>query len=227
MYDPIMTKITAQPDVNALVKTIAQLDNELFHAYRGGWPNDVGAALVDAVYSIQAQYDSDHPDRGVLNRVKKLRAEHPAVTDDLSALVALGESDLKAIMGDGRTAQRYKSECVIEAAERFLALEPPVKSSTDFTTERVKELKQAYTSVRGLGHVTFDYLAMHLGVPGVKADTLLTRFVARYAYGDEKRKLSSQEVIELVKCAWEVDQRGAENITHFEHALWRAESTRR
>lgn len=226
MSDSAMTENTVTPDLNALVEAISQLDDELFQAYRGGWPNDLGAALVDAVYSIRAKYDSDHPDHGVLNRLQKLRAEHPAVTNDLAALVALGESELRAIMGDGKTAQRYKSECVIEAAERFLALDPAVKTSADFTTGRIDALKRAYTSVRGLGHVTFDYLVMHLGVPGVKADTLLTRFVARYAYGDETRKLSTQEVIALVERAWEENNRGAANITHFEHALWRAESTR-
>lgn len=149
------------------------------------------------------------------------------MTDDLSALVALGGNELRAIMGDGKTAQRYKSDCVVEAADRFLALDPPVNTSADFTTGRINELKRAYTSVRGLGHVTFDYLVMHLGVPGVKAGTLLTRFVARYAYGDEKRKLSSQETIGLVERAWEENNRGAANITHFEHALWLEESTRR
>lgn len=220
-----MTETVVEPNVDALLKAIAELDDEFFQAYRGGWPGQVSVALVDAVYSIQATYDSEHPERGVLNRVKKLRSQRPEVEDDLGALINLGEERLRDIMGNGKTSQRYKSECVIEAAHNFVALDPSVRSSADFTTERLGELQAAYVQVRGLGRVTFDYFVMNLGVPGIKADTLLTRFVARHAYGDENRKISTNEVVALVTKAWETDSRGAENLSHFEHALWLAESS--
>lgn len=208
-----------------MLEAVAELDDEFFQAYRGGWRGKISVALVDAVYSIQATYDSEHPERGVLNRVKKLKAQRPEVADDLGALIDLGEERLRDIMGNGKTSQRYKSECVIEAARDFVALDPNVRSSADFTTERLSELQGAYVQVRGLGRVTLDYFVMNLGVPGIKADTLLTRFVARHAYGDENRKISINEVVALVTQAWETDSRGAENLSHFEHALWLAESS--
>lgn len=177
------------------------------------------------MYSIQAIYDSEHEDRGVLNRVRNLRNKHSEVKNDLRALVALGEEELRKIMGDGKTSQRYKSECIVEAAQKLLHLEPAVRHAEDFSTERLAELQGAYVGVHGLGRVTFDYFVMNLGVPGIKADTLLTRFVARHAYGDENLKLATSEVVDLVTKAWEADSRGADNLSHFEHALWLAESS--
>ncbi len=211
--------------MDALLDAIAELDDEFFQAYRGGWPGEISVALVDAVYSIQATYDSEHPERGVLNRVKDLKARHSEVANDLAALIDLGEERLRGIMGNGKTSQRYKSECVIEAAHNFMALDPSVRSSAEFTTERLDELQGAYVQVHGLGRVTFDYFVMNLGVPGIKADTLLTRFVARHAYDDETRKMPTNEVVSLVNAAWQANPRGAESLSHFEHALWLAESS--
>lgn len=219
-----MTATTEKPNMTALLSAVDSLPLEFFTAYRGGYPNSIGLALVDAVYSIQASYDSEHPGKGVLNRVKQFRSDHSNAVDDLRVLADLDEHAIQKVMGEGKTSQRTKSGAVLEAARALTALDPPIIQAADFTAERRGDARRAYTRVHGLGKVTFTYFTMHLGVPGVKADSLLTRFVARHAYGDESLKLGSDHVVALVNQAYESRPQIAETVTHFEHALWRAES---
>lgn len=219
-----MTATTDKPNMTALLSAVDTLPTEFFTAYRGGYPDEIGLALVDAVYSIQASYDSEHPGKGVLNRVKQFRSVHPNAVDDLRVLAALDEHAIQGVMGEGKTSQRSKSGAVLDAASALTELEPPIVHAADFTTERLEAARRAYTRVHGLGNVTFTYFAMHLGVPGVKADSLLTRFVARHAYGDEALKPGPDQVTALVSQAYEARPQSAETLTHFEHAIWRAES---
>lgn len=219
-----MIAATDKPNMTALLSAIDSLPQEFFTAYRGGYPDEIGLALVDDVHSIQASYDSEHPGKGVLNRVKQFRSDHPNAVDDLRVLAALDEQAIQRVMGEGKTSQRTKSGAVLDAARALTALKPPIVRAADFTAERREDARRAYTRVHGLGKVTFTYFAMHLGVPGVKADSLLTRFVARHAYGNASLKLGSDHVVALVNQAYESRPLIAETLTHFEHALWRAES---
>ena len=83
-------------------------------------------------------------------------------------------------------------------------------------------MKKAYTSVLGLGPVTFEYFLMLLGVPGVKADRMILRFVSR-AVGEP---LDEPEVLQLVKDA-HTELLAREivdcSLIEFEHAIWRFE----
>lgn len=219
-----MSATTEKPNMTALLSAIDSVPPEFFTAYRGGYPNSIGLALVDAVFSIQASYDSEYPGKGVLNRVKQFSFDHANAVDDLRVLAAMDEHAIQKVMGEGKTSQRTKSGAVLDASRALTALEPPIVHAADFTPDRLEDARSAYTRVHGLGNVTFTYFTMHLGVPGVKADSLLTRFVARHAYGDESLKLGSDQVVALVNQAYEARPQIAESVTHFEHALWRAES---
>lgn len=219
-----MVHNTSEAEISALVAAVEALPQDLFSAYRGGWKGQIGLALVDAVHSIQARYYSDHPGCGVWNRVAAFRDAHPEAVDDLEKLSELDAAAIEAVMGRGKTAEKPKSRAVLEAARAFCALPSPIVRTTDFTVDRRDDARNAYRSVRGLGKVTFDYFAMNLGHAGVKPDTLVTRFVARHAYGDPGRALSPAHVTDLVTEAYGISPRGAETLTHFEHALWKAES---
>lgn len=67
---------------------------------------------------------------------------------------------------------------------------------------------------RGLGPVTWDYFLMLVGHDGVKADTLVTRFVVE-ALG---RRSESKEVARLVTKAAE---RMSMSVSALDHSIWR------
>jgi hypothetical protein len=79
--------------------------------------------------------------------------------------------------------------------------------------------KRAYTSVRGLGWVTWEYFGMLLGRPGVKAD----RWVIQAVSNAVKRPVTPQKAREVVLGTADALDR---NPTALEHALWAFERSR-
>ncbi|GAB2956380.1 hypothetical protein LWP59_34980 [Amycolatopsis acidiphila] len=73
--------------------------------------------------------------------------------------------------------------------------------------------KHAYLSVPGLGTVTWAYFLMLLGIPDVKADVWINRFVARAV----RAGLSAAASQVLVKSA--ADRLGVSSI-ELDHAIW-------
>lgn len=202
--------------VDAVVRAVAQLPSGEFTAYPGGWPDEIGTALVDAVFSIRARYASS-----VEPRLRILREEHPRARNDLAALAAVSESELRRVMGNTKTAQRYKAACVMEAAYALLSVEAPICTAEDARTAGAETVQRAYRSVKGLGWVTAEYFCMLLGIPGVKADRMVQRFVnAALAAAAQGPVHDACDARALVIAAYEVDSRGAD-LTHYEHALWR------
>lgn len=211
--------------VDAVVKAIAEIEDIEFDAYQGGWQNEIGTALVDAVFSMRAKYNASDPAKGVSGRVRKFREEYPETRNDLSALARLGEEPVREIMGNTVTGRRPKSVCVVEAAEALMSVLPPIITADDALATGEETVTQAYTSVKGLGPVTAEYFQMHLGVPGVKADRMIIRFVDRALLAEELGEISSpSEARDLVIKAYEIDPRGAVSLNAFEHAIWRVES---
>lgn len=83
-----MTIASAQLD--AVIAATRHTPESNFTAYRGGYPQEISTALIDAVFSIQAQYDSATPGKGVRNRVQAFRSANPSAINNLSALIDLG-----------------------------------------------------------------------------------------------------------------------------------------
>lgn len=207
--------------LDAVVTRVKQIPAESFTAYGGGWPREISTALLDAVFSMRATYRSKHPGVGVRGRLETFRTDHPSVTNELTELVALGEAEIRRVMGNAKTSQRLKSTAVIDAARRLV--DTGVTTADDFRDMEIGNMKKVYTSVHGLGCETFEYLAMHLGIPGVKADTMIIRFVKRslQEHGiSPDRELDARA---LVVSAYEATGLG-ETLTHFDHAIWRFES---
>ena len=207
--------------VHALAAEVAKLDAEEFTAYSGGWKGNVGTALVDAVFSIRARYQANDPSKGVIGRLKTFNERHPEAMDDLRALVAVGEQELRDIMGSGVSGSQTKAACVIAAAQALLALEPPVATANDLLAANPHAVKKAYTSVDGLGWVTCEYFQMLLGTPGVKADRMIVRYVNAALAAAGLDPVDGRGARSLVEQAYEMDPR-AETLTHYEHAVWRA-----
>lgn len=209
--------------LDAIVEAVRAVPVENFSAYGGGWPEEISTALLDAVFSMRAVYRSDRPGVGVYGRLTTFRQKHGEAKDDLALLHAIGEVEIERIMGSTVSAQRRKSVIAIEAARRFV--EADVRTANDFRSRSITDMKKIYTSVRGLGWVTFEYFAMHLGVSGVKADTMIVRFVNRALNFEGFEPVKARDARALVVSAHEETGLG-ESLMHFDHALWLSESDR-
>lgn len=217
--------MSAQTDakLKAVVEAVHSVPAENFSVYGGGWPEEISTALLDAVFSMRAVYRSDRPGVGVHGRLTTFREKYDGAKDDLALLHAIGEGEIERIMGRTVSAQRRKSVIAIEAAQRFV--ESGVRTADDFRNKEIADMKTVYTSVRGLGWVTFEYFAMHLGVPGVKADTMIVRFVNRVLEAEGFEPVKARDARAIVVSAYEKTGLG-ESLMHFDHALWLSESDR-
>ncbi len=177
----------------------------------GGWPNDIELALIDAVLSIRANYGS--PTIGVRRRCASWRVERGGGTcDDLAELAKReGEELSKALDNEQRlSGGLLKTAAIVVAAGNLRDL--GVRHAD--IDPQSREHKRAYTTVKGLGGVTWDYLLMLLGKPGVKADTRIRAFVAEAL---DVSDVDARPARELVLAA-------ADRLSHdpsqLDHAIW-------
>jgi hypothetical protein len=187
--------------------------------YPGGWRGEVEAALIDAVLSIQARYG--RPDNGVRGALARYRRhEDRQRLDDLTPLAAWSAKDLQDVLEIAqRTAGVPKAAAIVEAATALVAVGVRHAHQVEADDDaRRADQRRAYTSVRGLGEVTWEYLGMSLGIPGVKADTWIIRFasnaIGRRAGRDEARALVMAAAAEF----------GVDSI-RLDYAIWRHMST--
>lgn len=207
--------------LGALQKAVETIPDDYFTDYGGGWPGEISTALIDAVFSIRAKYRALSPVAGVSGRIRSFRAAEPRVLNDLAALHALGRPRVREIMGSTITGRRLKAKAVVEAAGVFV--DHGVISVDDFVSADEEAMEHAYTNVMGLGPVTFEYFSMLLGIPGVKADTMITRYVNNALRGTGHETVTGSVARTLVIEAFNTAHKG-ETLTHFEHALWRFQS---
>lgn len=210
--------VDQQRAVTAVIKAVEDIDEANFSTWPGGWPDQIGMALVDAVYSIQANYLAKDPAKGVLNRAQAFREVYRDAANDLERLHALGEGPIRTVMGNAKSSGRYKSVCVVEAAENFLSLDPPVRTAGELDSLD-PDNKRAYTAVKGLGWVTYEYFTMLLGKPGIKADTMICRFVDTALVEEGLGPVDAHTARRLVE-AVQVAAYPHIELNHFDHAIW-------
>ncbi len=205
-------------DVRSLRAYVArELGDELVE-WPGGRPGEVEVALVDAVMSIRARYGRPGPAPTGVHRAvaayRRLRGDAPL--DDLRALAAVSAAELARAVGGQRTGGVLKAEAIVRAAA---ALASVGATCADHIQPADEQQKRAYTSVQGLGWVTWEYLGMLLGRPGVKADRWVVQAVSK-AVDREVAAVGARDVVLAT-----ADDMG-ESPTRLEHALWAYERTR-
>lgn len=183
----------------------------------GGWPHDIEAALIDAVFSIRARYGSETSGvRGVVQRWRTHRGGERI--DDLAELAAVPTETLANVLDNAsKTHGILKSEAVRQAAVVLSAA--GIRSSADVSTANREVAKEAYTSVHGLGWVTASYFLMLLGLPSFKADTHVCAYVGD-AIGRPGR-VSAQEAYSLLASV-----RSSFTSTELDHAIWNLQKSR-
>ena len=182
------------------------------------WPGgrrEVEAALIDAVLSIQASYGrAATPDRaatGVHRSIERYAEANAAPLDDLERLAWATPDDLAKLLGNQqKTGQRTKASAIVEVAAKLVDLR--IRRAADVDSADEKQAR-AWTSVHGLGPVTWKYFTMLLGAPGVKADTWIIRFVSKAV----ERRVDAKTAERLVEAAAPHFDKSA---TELDHAIW-------
>lgn len=205
-------KMTSQSDVQQLVHFIeTELPRDTWTPWPGGWPDQIEAALIDAVLSISAKYGTAK--NGVRGAVARYRAEVGCDRpNDLARLSDYDPEQLQVVLNNQKVSGRTKASAIVEAAKNLQALGVNVKSAADLDPRNPAH-KKAYTSVHGLGPVTWEYFGMLLGKLGIKADRWIIRFVGRALC----REVSAAEARSLlIEAARELNA----PPTELDHAIW-------
>jgi hypothetical protein len=188
----------------------------------GGWPNDADTALLDAVFSTRARYDT------VVRPLLQRWHDSGLSSGALSSLLAAGPDTLTKTLQNrqlvpGRSTNRLtKDAAVLDIASRMVDADldaaNDIKAAAVADPARVRNLIQ---ETPGVGPAQSAYFLMLLGVPGVKADTMVTRWVERAL---DTGPLTPHQIESLVAAAAELLDVPS---TELDHAIWRTESTRR
>lgn len=202
-------------DVAKVVERVkCQLGDE-WATWPGGWPGQAELAVIDAVFSVQARYGTETTGvRRCISRWRDHRGVGTSPLDDLRRLADLADrpDELARIFDNGSKLPggTTKSHAVALAAQQLI--DAGATSSADLTHDR-SELRHAWCSVHGLGDVTWTYALMLLGVQGVKADTMIRRFVSD-ATGRDAGTKDAQRLIQAAAGKLGVD------AIQLDHAIW-------
>lgn len=203
-------------DGDAVVRRVKATGVEAHVVTDYGWPAEIELALLDAVMSIRARYGTSTS--GVLGRVLRYRSSTDRQPlDDLNSFASQDPDALRRLLGSQKSASRFKSDICIDVASRLI--EAGVSKSSDLQVADPKQ-RQAWTGTRGLGGVTWEYFTMLLGHPGVKADTIITRFVAAALDLPQVSAGRAHAAVSEAAIQLQVQPRD------LDHAIWRAQSGR-
>jgi hypothetical protein len=177
----------------------------------GGWPNEVEAALLDAVLSIRSRYGKK-PTSGVRRSVGRYRVDRDTSSlDDLDVLAGYSLDRLTAVLDNRqKTGGVPKAQALINAAG--ILSTAGIRHADELNPTSVKH-RAAYCSVKGLGPVTWTYFTMLLGQPGVKADTWIVRFTTA-AVGRPVTAFQAEQIITGAATELGVSS------TDLDHAIW-------
>lgn len=188
--------------------------------FRGGYPCEIEAALVDAVLSIRNAYGTS-PSTGVRGAVGRWREERQVGAGGLDDLVHLAGADLQSlavVLGNRQvlSGELLKAEGIVAAATRLVAA--GVTTAAQLNPQDSAH-RRTYVGVKGLGGVTWTYLLMLLGHSGVKADAWVIRFVEE-GLGRPSSAKDAEALVTAVATDLGVQ------ATALDHAIWRHMSSR-
>ncbi len=186
----------SQPDDAQAQLLRAHIQRTLGNAidrHPGGWRDEVEVALIDAIFSARANYGRP-PDDGreatgvhrVLQEWRQLRDVDLA--DDLRALDDTirqqGFEQLHTINAQqvpGPRPNRLTKWQAVHATAQQL-LDHAIRHAADVrahaaTPDARRQLGSVVTATPGVGEQTLNYFLVLLGLPGVKADTMIRAFV--------------------------------------------------
>lgn len=187
-----------------------------------GYPDSLALCAIDAVYSLRSHYTAAIH---VLDRYRTYRREQggdPETDGASELLAAIREAGGAAsaagglfenrATAPGTRGRRLKSESLAEAVDQLR--DNGVETAADLRSADHLEGRRAW-QVKGLGPVSWDYLLMLSCVQGVKADTMVRRFVS--AAVGENGLVSKDRAERAVKAA---AGRLGSSQRALDHAIW-------
>jgi endonuclease III len=180
------------------------------------------AALIDSILSAGARYRDDGTEvRAAIVRWRVFRGD--ARLDDLSQLADMDASQLSAVLQNsqrvpGRNPKRLSKAAAIVATARNLVGDLQALDADtilEVHSEEGARLEKVVTSVSGVGHVTYIYFLMLLGVDAVKVDAHLIRLVS-WALGRPVSERDVEHVLGAAARELRLEQR------QLDYALWAA-----
>ena len=198
--------------INYIGRTIGIKEDE-WPARPPGYADQIEAALIDSIFSLRAVYGRSNA-KGPRAVVRRWANHVDRPLNDLRTLV----SDVDGLGGPDEFRRVLKLAVYVSAKE---LVDFRVISAADFCRERDRQpeaLLRAVQAGRGAGPQAATYFLMLLGVPGVKADVMVKRFVDS-ALGVN---VSDREAAELVTAAaGDLDA----DVIRLDHAIWDYQSS--
>ena len=199
-----------------------------------GYPHSLALCILDSIWSIGAHYSIT---RGVVQRYRSRRRwQGNPDQDGLPELLALYAEigGIQAFIDEVGTRNRVstqpgamsKGEAVFLAATSLNQL--GVATADQFRdadgTTLGEQLRDAWCAIPGQGSgVSWRYLRMLVGLPDVKPDRMVIRFLAT-ALNEDESTINAVRAVTLVQAAaahFDVDQRA------LDHEIWQYQSGRR
>jgi hypothetical protein len=200
------------PDLRSLLDGIDSRLPKPFPEWPGGYPDQIEAALIDAVLSIRARYGKANTGvRAAVSRYKDAVGDQ--TPNSLSRLADFDTVKLAEVLHNHQmTGGGTKAAAIVQAARTLASIGVEAAADTD-----PKDLGQraAYVNVPGLGPVTWSYVTMLIGAHDVKPDEWVRSFVKLVL---ETPKLHSPDYVrQLVNAA--AAELGVDPRV-LDHAIW-------
>ncbi|HXJ27262.1 MAG TPA: hypothetical protein VNH17_16235, partial [Streptosporangiaceae bacterium] len=226
-----MTTTTLDAGKNDVEKVTARITSHLGPPsewwWPGGWPGDIEAALVDAVFSARAVYRSKNG-KGIYANVAAWRAGRDRTDWSLDELIAeIDGMGVDAWAGNFGNRQHSptrppsalggpsKAATVREAAGALR--EQGINTATDIGLGNTETAQRVLAAVPGIGRGTANYFLMLLGAAGARPDRMVHRFLrdeAGHAFSDAQAESAVIAAAERLSVQPHV----------LAHAIWRYES---
>ncbi|MHC9290816.1 heme peroxidase [Mycobacterium sp. LTG2003] len=222
-------------DVDRLLRACEVLGSPDHWFRPEGYHDGLALCIIDSIQSTGSHYTSV---RNVIGRYRQHRGD-AATTDGTTELLATfdacgGVDGWACVIGNHKPASTRRGAslkaAIIQQVARNLH-DDGLRTTDDLRARGALEpgnearrlaTKKLWTSVEAQSSgITWNYALMLAGLPGVKADRMVTRFVSRALDGVE---LSPEAAASVVR---EAARQMGVPATDLDHAIWRKESGRR
>ncbi len=225
---PIGDHPAADPRLAPVLDDVRRLGPPASWPAPDGYPG-LALCVLDAVWSIGVRYEGVV---NVVNRYRALAASQGRDADEdgpqelIASVAAIGgpESLAGALNNRQRTSTRngvLKAEAVVLASQ--VLVDADIKSTATLVAlppAALEQLRSRFVAVHGQGSgLSFDYLLMLSGQPGVKSDRMIRRFVARALGVEPEGAVTMSDARDLVVAA--ADALGVD-AHRLDHAIWKS-----